>query len=615
MDELVLFLSQHGINASLHVVFENERLIAGASLFNKPKFDIILDVGDPPHWMKSPVVMSRDSNPQETENSNEVEIYQPMSYEEHPLSYALKSLENYEVPEDFSVIYPFTYSPSEVGGHHETHTDRDGWVYSTSFQSGQWKPLASSNSCVRRRKWERLMVPKYQYHHCMCILPDFYKQLTEFRSLHPLIINASIGRKKYQYQIQLVVQHQRQRNGVYSGRYLDHDDPPEWGVGPSSDLCDDPTQCKMSDLQSFDQFSFFDRTKGFDILHEFVYILYPEKDDLGWEYNIKFGCGDLEWVASKSSRACDVKNSSKDDVGLCVRRRLWFRTIVSDSDVPECRDILSRYLSEHPSCVASDNTLLCLSSFGTKWQPVTIKISGTKLEVQNPLKKNKLVKQIDLRDHIVCALGAQDCPGRDSGIGIRLRKNQHMRSYATIFSAENEEDHVFWTQKIEYQMCLVDMSRRLASGPQRSDAVVIKDDMWLKKKVKSYNQWSLNTFELYQSGYMKVFEGAHMKFEYDMIHCKYGVCNAHLSKRSTDENEFCGDGSRFEFNLFLRNRESLSIRPMSQVVQNRWLDALSRFFGEESYNLAFCRLAYGKSTSQVFPEDELSLIVAADNHK
>mmetsp|Transcript_2467 Transcript_2467/g.4484 ORF Transcript_2467/g.4484 Transcript_2467/m.4484 type:complete len:623 (+) Transcript_2467:83-1951(+) len=616
MEEVILFLGQHGVNATLHIVYENERTMEAGSLFTKPTFDAMLKSDDPPHWMKSKFECSHDNHSFIDSQNPLSEDVQPFTLINEDESPHLASLDSYEVPEDFSVVYPFTYTISELGGRHGNETDREGWQYSTSFKGTSWHPVRSPTSYVRRRKWERLMVLKHQHHLCMCVVPEYYKQLTGFRCLHPLIIKASIG-KRFRYRIQLVAQHQRKRNGIFSGKHLDADDPPEWAVGPSPELCDDPLQCDGSTIQPYEQFAFFDRTKGFDLLHDFIYALYPGKDEFGWEYNRNFfEESDLVWMPlAGASNKANIANDSELIVSnekearpkseCHVRRRMWFRTLVSDCDLEECRHRLSLYLAERPNTVSSDMTVYCLFSFGRQWRPVSLTLRGVMLQILNPLKNNKVMNTYDLRDHVMSVLGPQDCPGRSQGFGIRLHEHRHTHSFAAIFSAENVEGHMFWTEKIKYQMCQVDMGRRLDVAPPLSDDVLLKSDMWLKNRnSRAINKWGLKTLELHRSGYLKVYNGVHLKYQYDVINCRYVVKFA----RTSGNSQFCGDGTRFEFAVVFRSRESVAIRAMTQDALNQWLRALTSFHGQENHDVAVEGLMTGISMTQVFPEDEISLV-------
>ena len=584
MEKLVFFLSQHGLHASLHIVYENQRIESSSSIFKKPKYGVMLETGDPPHWMTS-----RSGS---------------------------TSLESYPIPDEVTVIYPFTFIVSEIGERHDNQTDRGGWRYNDSFQGRHWCPLPSRSSCVRQRKWERLVVLTHQYHQAMCVLPEYYKQLTEFRCLHPLIMKASLGLKKYSYKMQLVMENQRKQNGVFSSQNLqDGTDPPEWSMGPQG-LFDDPTHCDARNIQAFEQAgSIFDRTKGYDILHDFIYILYPDKDTFGWEYNTDFfKNSESTWQRNIPLKGVN-RQEEKDREGKedsCVRRRIWFRTIVADCDLAGCRSTLLQYLSERPSGVSSDGTLLLLNLFGNKWRVVTATLSGSRLLVHDPLKEMKKLHEFDLCDYVMSELNAKDCPGKTQGFGLRKKCLSNIHSFKVIFSTQSQEDHQFWTEKIEFQMCQIDLSRMLPSGPPRCDPVLLVSDMWMHRKSKIPHNWALKTFELHQSGYLKVYHGTNLKCQYDVINCKYSVkCPKNTERYMSSEGSepFCGDGTRFEFDLLLRDREIVSIRAMSRSVMNMWLEKLVELFqGGENFDLIVDGVSgvSGYSSNQVLPEIDRS---------
>lgn len=602
MDEIVFYLSERRIQASLHAVFENERM-ESSSMFGISTFGTLLESGDPPHWMICGDTISTNVT--------------------SPLSHSIRSLESYEIPDELAMVYPFTFSVSVVGERvYENQTDRSGWQYSSSFQGTSWQPYPSRSCCVRRRKWERLMVLKHQYHHCICVLPEYYKQLAEFRCLHPLTIKASLGRKKISFSFQQVVQHQRKRHGVFSGRHLQPDDPPEWAVGPSPQLHDDPTQCDVSNLGDFNKVVVaFDRRRGFDLLHDFIYVMHPDKDMFGWEYNGIFSQEretKLKWHSGVVLANDRGEHSGEEEDGMLVRRRIWFRTVVADCDLADSKACLTKHLCEYPSSTrrstsSSDGALLLLNSFGTKWRPVVASLSGNMLLVHNSESKNKLIREIDLRDHIMSVLGPQDCPGRKRGFGLRLTQNKDAHySFEAVFSAENDEDHVFWTEKIEFQMCQVDFSaRRLLSGPPHVDKVLLVSDMWVRRKSKMPHQWALKTLELHESGFLMVYRGVHLKYQHDVIKCKYLVKSELSARRGSAEAiEFCGDGSRFEFDMLFRNRECMSVRAMTQSALDKWLRALADFDAEKNCEVlarggGVGGVGSGTTSAQVFPEVEL----------
>ena len=66
MDEIVHFLSDYGINASVQTLFENERVETSRWVFGRElTFGVRLSGDDPPHWMTNEAehVISLDEFP------------------------------------------------------------------------------------------------------------------------------------------------------------------------------------------------------------------------------------------------------------------------------------------------------------------------------------------------------------------------------------------------------------------------------------------------------------------------------------------------------------------------------------------------------------------------
>ena len=552
MDEIVLFLKQYDIDACVHVVYENERMETPPSIFNrKPKFGVLLTSNDPPHWM-----------------TKEAET--------------VSSLEEFPVSDHHSIVYPFTFTINEAGQDPTNLTDSRGWQYANSFHANTWSHVPYRGCGVRRRKWERLSVKENQYQQCESVLPQYYNRLTEFRSLHPTIIKYTHDLADIPYKIQYIVENQRKHRGEYSMAHLNPvTDPPGWSVGPCPHLLDDPTQCSFVNLREYDpQSAVIDRTNLMGPLHEFFYTVYPNQDTFGWEYNYNFSD---EW--HKTSFADDLKSHTKEN-DFFVRRRVWFRTLVSYSDLNSSKASLTGHLSRYPSGVPDEGDILLLNSMGNKWISVAVSLLGHHLMVRDNSKRKKIVKKFDIRDLVLRRLGATDCPGKSTGFGLRLKRYDNINSFEAIFSAETRERSEFWSRKVEFQMCQVDLTRRLNLGPPIFEEILLVNDMWLLEKSMLSNKWNLYTFELLNSGFVRLFNGADLKMQFDIVKCKYAIkSDIKPTLRTPSKMEFCGDGSLFEFCLFLRDYNELYIRAMSIDVLDKWIRGLVSFHAERKVDM------------------------------
>ena len=225
------------------------------------------------------------------------------------------------VEEGFVVIRKWNVAVEKL------RTDDSGWLYGASFNTSEWRNVSAGDH-VRKRIWNQLAVDVSQEERVARLLEVFHSR---FRSINPWFIERALH--GFEYEIQTVVQNQRLLAHGYSGHHLTTADPPEWAQATLPNArCSDICLSRISELAPINR-SLFVIAEDWHTLHDFMYVVYPSRDETGWQYASDYQSG--EWTAYSTDTSC-------------VRRRVWMRTLVDGAELQACRDAFYRYIQTHP---------------------------------------------------------------------------------------------------------------------------------------------------------------------------------------------------------------------------------------------------------------------------
>lgn len=404
------------------------------------------------------------------------------------------------------------------------------WFYASDFNSTEWSETYLLTSCVRRRKLVRLLVPISEIDKAQNLRGSW---LAKYRSIHPKMIQtALVG---FEYKIEYVVEYQRYLRDYYDSYNLTYSDPAHWNyaVIPPPNITSedhkwseedfiDPTSCPLSFLRPLDECSSFRLIDGWQILHDFIHILHPKKDEMGWEYSDSF---------TNDCERSDPSNShwfgSRGAKPLPVRRRLWMRTLVRETDLGDCRHALDSFIISHPRGVIFTSSLQRRSYYRKRWCDATATLKDDRLEIQIENNYQKFVSyplrgcEPVLLSHLS---GESDLLNKFFLFGLRkiggallpgLPVENHLdRSggILCIFNANSAEMRDRWISALTHQLLLVNTHRFLKHNcPQWSpligppclvDTPIIAGSLWKKGDFV----WKLRTFELRKSGILAYFK-------------------------------------------------------------------------------------------------------------
>jgi hypothetical protein len=420
-------------------------------------------------------------------------------------------------------------------------TDSRGWMYLQEFSDKSSASASGLNSQVRYRKWQRMILKKVDAPKTKSLIIKFVAAKSHFRSLCPPLIRAALS--KYEFQIQLVMECQRLQDGNYSAQHLSDEDPPAWCSGPVENLSKDPTQTPPSQLQRVEA-TIFNRGNGWDILHEFIFTMYPEKDSLGWEYNADWSLGHL-WSAKP------VRDSA-------VRRRLWIRTCVKNYQLYECRSALHIYIENHPRGVFKTGHLERQSHYRKRWSEGLAVLTDHFLE---------LTLENNYQSHVVYGLKNCEAVSIES-VGHSDKKFQFgMRrvgpggsddGLVCVLNASSEKDRQAWITALSHQIALVNLLFwPLEIGPPTADRVLFKGEMW--KRGHLVPNWKFRSFELRQGGTLAYF--------------KNGVLKGKIRLRGCEIKELPSEGE-FAFEVVKTNGYSLALRTTDAFTKLQWIQAI-----------------------------------------
>lgn len=406
--------------------------------------------------------------------------------------------------------------------------ENDGlWFYACNFDSSEWSEICLPSSCVRRRKVSRLLISIDDVERAS-FLKDSW--LSRYRSIHPKFIDAALT--GFEYKIEIVVEYQRFLRDRYDSCNLGYSDPAPWNfalsssstsdIGWGENCLADPTSCPLSSLRPLDQCSTFRLIDGWQILHDFVHILHPNRDEMGWQYSDSFAndCERTDQSATSWSRDRGTKP-------FPVRRRLWMRTLVKEIDLEDCRTALDTYISTHPRGVIFSSIVQRRSHYRKRWCDAIATLKDDKIEFQI---KNNYQKFVSYQLHgcepvlLSHTSEASDYLTKFSLFGLRkiggallpgLPVENHLDNSGGIIcvlNAHSLELRDNWISVLTHQLLLVNSYRFLKHDcPQFSppigppcllDTPIILGKLWKKGKFV----WKLRTFELRKSGVLAYFK-------------------------------------------------------------------------------------------------------------
>jgi hypothetical protein len=256
-----------------------------------------------------------------------------------------------------------------------------GWTINKEFSSpdiderGGWRYSNQTLPLRRRRFWEQLLVKKSQFEQASVLITHFQ---SKFRAINISFIRRALG-PTHEYHIQMALESQRISTDLYSSYNLQFNDPPAWSCVPSSSLSShhpppstlSPCDVPSSSLVPITRES-FRLPRGWAPLHDFMFVTYPSRDLSGWQYSTDFQSMNFsasQVILSPTAPTASPSSSPSSHAQELhqVRRRLWIRTIVRESDLSSCRERLSSYINAHPRGHIIATRLYRQSHYRKRW--------------------------------------------------------------------------------------------------------------------------------------------------------------------------------------------------------------------------------------------------------
>jgi hypothetical protein len=405
-----------------------------------------------------------------------------------------------------------------------------GWAYATDFASAEWSEEIFQSAVVRKRKVYRLFVRDCDLSRAL-LLKESWR--SSYRSIHPMFISAAL--EGYQHKIEMVVEYQRLLRDRYDSYNLIYSDPAQWNFAlpypPATAPVEatdpdfvDPTSCPLSYLRPLDQCTSFKLIDGWQILHDFIHVLHPCKDEMGWQYSNSFlnDCDRLPGSRSHWSRP------STDKGRPLVRRRLWMRTLVRDCDLEECRVALDAHIAAHPRGVIFSSRLQRRSSYRKRWcdAAATLRDDAIEIRIENnyqkfvtyslhgcePVLLSQLSGEGDLMNKFFL-FGLRRIGGaRLAGLPVVENHLDPTGGVFCILNAPSAELRDRWVSALTHQLLLVNTYRFLRQScsqwcpvigpPCLVDVPYITGRLWKKGDLV----WKFRTFELRKSGILAYFK-------------------------------------------------------------------------------------------------------------
>lgn len=394
--------------------------------------------------------------------------------------------------------------------------------------------------------------------------------IPKYRTLCPSLIHSAL--QKIEFRIQMVLESERYQDYFHS-RNLLSSDPPHWSCGPDGYLLTDPRNFRLQDLQEV-TLSSFDRSDGWEVLHEFVFTLYPNKDSMGWEYNQNFSLAD-GWSDHPTPESA-------------VRRRLWIRTCVRNNDLYLARMKLQEYLKSHPRGICKVGKIVRQSLIRNRWTNGSAVLTDKSLDLalENnyrssysfPLEGCEVVSL--LYDEIENSYRGEQWH-KSSSSGAQFNVQSHINSdyryqfalrkltasggdlgLLCILCVSSQEEKDSWIAALGHQCALVNLIFwPFSFGPPIVDQVLAKGELW--KKGHLVPTWKYRTFELRQNGTLAYFKGSELKGKIRLRGCS-------LQDEKTNDDEFT-------FSLRKKSGYTLSLRATDSQTKKLWKEAITSY--------------------------------------
>lgn len=393
---------------------------------------------------------------------------------------------------------------------HLKFTDMQGYKYNSTFENDGWMHSELNSSQVRTRLWQRMIVNTTCIDHALSALDRFEIIKRSYRSLNLNSVQIALNGNEYYHQI--IMESQRSTDGVaYSSTLLINiEDPPEWSCSKNIRIDPRALNCTLERMNP----NLTKLSDGFDLVHDFLFLLYPGGDEEGWEYNTAFASTCVtDWSSSAMSHHR-------------VRRRIWFRTCARSANVDKCRHILQRYLDTHSRGVVFRGKINRLSDYRKIWSEGEAFVIDDRIEIN---LKNYYRKQVSypLRGCVAVVVRQDMCGGVDNVFCIRCFERGGNELICTL-QARNVNERNLWMTVLTHHLCVLHVSFwPIAFGPPLNERVIAIGDMWTHDG--TWLIWKRRHFELRENGLLSYFKKGVLKGKTNVMNCLISKCDDTIS--------------------------------------------------------------------------------------
>jgi hypothetical protein len=330
-------------------------------------------------------------------------------------------------------------------------------------------------------------------------------------------------------------------NSYFSSSALIPGDPPQWSIGPESNLTNDPRLYPIYELQNA-RSSLWSLIDGWEALHNFVPILYPNKDTEGWEYNL-----DFHQNHHHHDLVCQPWTSYPHiGTNIRVRRRIWMRTCIKSEWLYKCRSILTEYINFHPRgvCYMSPLEIFLHSPTSDEgdWHRCIGILRDQIFELKFIDNKNKRLKYSLSRTEVKDLPNLQEQQQQQQQEKV-MTNNSHSKSHSRgqisyrfmltkkgsngndlgtvcILRTLTFHEKQSWIIQFVSQLDLLHICSNYPLhpfGPPVSDKVVIEGHMWKRGHV--IPNWKYRFFRLRESGALTYYHNDLLKGRIQLKNC------------------------------------------------------------------------------------------------
>lgn len=360
----------------------------------------------------------------------------------------------------------------------------------------------------------------------------------------------------------------------FSSTALIPGDPPQWSIGPDSNLTNDPRLYPIYELENA-RSSLWSLIDGWEALHNFVPILYPNKDTGGWEYNIDFR--DTSPWTSYPHIGTDIR----------VRRRIWMRTCIKSEWLYKCRSILTDYINYHPRgvCYMSPVEIFLDSSTSEQgdWHRCIGILRDQFFELKFIDDKNRRLKYSLSRTEVKDLTDQEDENSPSIFYRFRLTKkgsNGNDLGTVCILRTSTFHEKQSWIIQFVSQLDLLHICSNYplhSFGPPVSDKVVIEGHMWKRGHV--IPNWKFRFFRLRESGALTYYSN-------DLLKGRIQLKNCEILDSSSDSNDF--NASQCSF-IIQKNdtttkgggKYELVLKTTDRKTKLQWMTGIRLFSGNQ----------------------------------